>query len=238
MKNLIFIYIASYFFIYNLSGQNTGDLQLPFAQTDYVQILGMSGNDMRNLSNNKLPDKVDGSPYLYESWNNSGKVFFLDKEYSLKSFNYNLYLDRFEAKLSKDSVFVINSSNVHEVLFNYKIFKHYIDPESQKIRYFEELIDFDNYRILRKNAVKIKPGATNPLTKEKLTNDQLIKEESYYIFDLNDNSLIKIKLKKATFQTLFRKEALNNVKNYVNENHLNYRDPEDVKKIVEHYNTL
>jgi len=184
------------------------------------------------------PD-VDGSPYLYKSWNNHSKIYYEDRVYVISNFNYNIYSERFEAKLSEDSILIINPGNIKSILINNKTFGRYLDPEFQRNSYFEEIIKIDdNNLLLKKYTIKIKEGARNPLTKEKLTNDQLVNEEIYYICDLNDNELKKVKLKKTTIQSLFRKDALENIKNYVNENHLNYRDPDDVKKIVEHYNTL
>ena len=60
----------------------------------------------------------------------------------------------------------------------------------------------------------------------------------FYLCNIKDNTLKKIKLKKSSIQSLFRKEVLENVKAFVEENSLNYRDPDDIKKIVQHYNTL
>ena len=239
MKKAIFtIYISVLLFNNILFGQNTGDLQLPFPDSDYVQILGMTSTDFRNLSNNKTNDKVDGSPYLFEHWINLAKVFYNDREYDFQSFNYNIYAERFEVKIAEDSVFVINSLNVKKVIVNNKVFKHYMDSESQKNVYFEEIIDFDDYRILRKHSVKINSGTINPLTREKLSNDRLVKNETFYIFDLMDQSLKIIQLKKSNIQPLIKKEKLDNINKYIIENRLKYKDIDDLKKIIKYYNTL
>jgi hypothetical protein len=217
---------------YNFYGQNTGNLQLPFPQSDYVQIVGMSSKDVRDISNNNTDNKIDGSPYLFDSWNNSAKVFYQDREYVLKSFNYNIYKGRFEAKISNDSVFVINPINVKKVNVNGNVFSHYFDPESQETSYFEELIDFDDFRILIKYNVKIKSGPINPLTNEKLSNDQITKYEKYYLCKLQDNTLTNINLNKTNIQSLFTKEKLYNINKYVKDNHLKYNNISDVINMV------
>jgi hypothetical protein len=193
---------------------------------------------LREVYNNNVNNSVDGSPYLYESWNNLSKIYYKDKIYTINSFNYNLYADRFEAKLSSDSVFVINQESVKKVTVNNNVFSQYKDPESQKTSYFEELIDFDGYRFLRKYNTKIKEASTNPLTKEKLSNDQLIKFETYFLCQLNDHNLTQINLKKSSVQSLFSKEKLDFVNRFVKDNHLKYNDIKDVVKIVKYYNAL
>jgi hypothetical protein len=220
-----------------LSGQNTGNLQLPFPQSDYVEIIGMTSKDIRDINNNDR-FKVDGSPYLYDHWSNLAQVYYLEKVYELKTSNYNIYADRFEAKISADSVFVVNPLNVKKIKINDKKFNQYEDPESLKTGYFEELIDFDNYRILRKYNVKIKSSAVNPLTNEKLDNDKIIKYETFYIYNNLNNSLDNIKLKKSTIEPLFKNDNIDMLNKFIKNNRLNYKDINDIIKIVKYYNAL
>jgi hypothetical protein len=86
--------------------------------------------------------------------------------------------------------------------------------------------------------VKIKSGPINPLTNEKLSNDQITKYEKYYLCKLQDNTLTNINLNKTNIQSLFTKEKLNYINKYVKDNHLKYNNISDVIKMVEFYNTL
>ena len=214
------------------------DLLLPFPKSDYSQIVGLRSDKLREVYNAKSNTKVDGSPYLYESWNNGSKIYYKDKIYSLESLNYNIYADQFEAKISSDTVFVFNSENVKKVVIKNKVFTRYHRLDSQNNGYYEELVDFDGYRILRKYNTKIKDGATNPLTKIKLSNDELIKFETYYIFNMNNDSLIEIKLKKSTFEVLFEKNKLNELNKFIKGNNLKYNEINDIVRIIGHYNSL
>lgn len=214
------------------------NLLLPLPNSDYARIVALGSDRLREVYNKKLNNGVDGSPYLYDSWNNHSKIFFRDKTYEIKSFNYNIYADRFEAKLSSDSVFVINSWNVKKVLINDRVFNQFMDPETKSNSYFEDLIDFDNYRILRKYSVKIKSGAVNPLTNEKLANDELVKYETFYIYNNANNNLDKVKLKKSSIESLFKKESINDLNKFIKANRLKYNDINEIIKIVKYYNTL
>jgi hypothetical protein len=213
-------------------------LILPLPKSDYSQIVGLTSMEYRNVSKTKANSAVTGSPYLFENWNNLTKVFFRDKIYSLKSCNYNIYEDHFEAKLTQDSVFVFNSWNIKKIIVNNHVFSLYPDFESQKDSYFEELIDFDNHRILSKHKIKVMSGSINPLTKEKLIDDEFIKKEDYYLYDLNDNTLTQINLNKSSVQSLFSKDKLDHINKFVKDYHLKYNKVNDVVKMLQYYNTL
>ncbi len=218
--------------------QQEDALSLPFPSSDFVQLKGVSYSEVINVYNKKINTKIDGSPYLYDSWFNHSKIYFRDKVYNISSLNYNIYAERFEAKLSEDSVLIINSGNVKKVMINERIFNQYLDTEVQKQSYFEEIIDFDNYRILIKHFIKIKEGSINPLTKQNFNNDALIKKEIFYTFNLIDNSLKKIKLNKSTIESYIETDFLERVNHFVKGHSLNYKDINDVKRILEYYNSL
>jgi hypothetical protein len=224
------------FFSPLLNAQDIEQISRSRELTEIRNNLNLDG--IRDVNNRNQP-LVDGSPYLFKNWNNKSKIYYDNRVYIINNFNYNIYSERFEAKLSEDSILIINPRNINSILINEKTFGRYLDPEFQRNSYFEEIVKIsDDYLLLKKYIVVIKEGPRNPLTKEKIANDKLVKSEIFYMCDLKDNKLKKVKLKKSTVQSLFRKEVLEGVNIYVNENHLNYRDPEDVKRIVHHYNTL
>lgn len=192
---------------------------------------------VREAGSKHQPD-IDGSPYLFKSWNNRSKIIYENKEFVINIFNYNIYSERFESKLSEDSIFIINPRNVKNILINDKLFGRYLDPEFQRNSYFEEIIKIDDFMLLKKYVVKIKKGSINPLTKEKLTNDALVMDEIYYLCDIKDMTLNKIKLKKSTFSQLFKKDYIEDINSFVKINKLKYNDVDDIKKTVQYYNTL
>ncbi len=197
----------------------------------------MNLEGMKDASDKNLP-KVDGSPYLYKTWNNPTKIYYSDKVFIISNFNYNIYSERFESKLSEDSILIINPRNIKNILINDKTFGRYLDPEFQRNSYFEEIVKLEKHQLLKKYIVKIKKGSINPLTKEKLNNDALVMDEIYYLCDLKDKSLKKVKLKKSTILSLVKEESLEEVNGFVKTNRLSYKDLDDLKKIVQYYNAL
>jgi hypothetical protein len=217
---------------------NAQDLEQISRSRELTEIRGNMNLDGIKDVSGKKQSNVDGSPYLFKSWNNISKIYYDDKVYVINSFNYNIYSERFESQLSEDSIVIINPRNIKNIVINNMVFGRYLDPEFQRNSYFEEIAKLDGYYLLKKHIVKIKKGSLNPLTKVKLSNDKLIQDEIYFLCDLKDNSLKKIKLKKSTIQSLVSKEFIQDVTNFVKENNLSYKDDDDVKKIVQYYNTL
>jgi hypothetical protein len=237
MRIITFIFSAL-FSILLYAQDNLGGMALSNPQSSYVQIIGLSSDRLREVYNNKINEKVDGSPYLYKSWINHSKIYSKDKVYVINSFNYNIFSERFEAKLSEDSVFIIDPSMIKKISINNKIFARYLDPEFQRNSYFEEIIDFKGNRLLKKYTIRKQEGSVNPLTKVKLTNDILIQGEDFYICNTADRELKKIKLKKSSVLSYIDKNYSDKVKEYVKENRLNYKRVADLKVIFQFYNNL
>tara|TARA_R110002073_G_scaffold336208_1_gene530873 strand:- start:16367 stop:17068 length:702 start_codon:yes stop_codon:yes gene_type:complete len=223
------------FFTVLVCGQT---LQLSNTSSDYQEIVGLSTIDVQSMAKKNALNKVEGSPYLYESWANESKLFFNGKVYNFTFFNYNMYADRFEAKIAADSVFVINANNVEKVEINNLHFKRFYDSELRRDSYFEELIDFKGYKLLKKHTVKIRKGTVNSLTKVKMNPDSLVPEVWFYSFHKATKNLNKIKLKKKSILSLIDERNQNEVSKYVKNNRQSYSNTEDVLKILQFYNTL
>ena len=187
---------------------------------------------------NQNKKTTEGSPYLYETWDNESKVYFEEKAYIFKSFNYNAHVGQFEAKLSKDSVFVINPSGVDKVVLGNRVFKQYLDPENNKKAYFEEILKSRDFLLLRKYYTKIKKAKVNPLTKTPEGLPILELEEQCYVLKGESTQLEKISLKKSTILELIDEKVVKEVQSYVKKNKLKYGNIEDVTRILEYYNTI
>lgn len=188
-----------------------------------------------NKSNQK---KIDGTPYLFKNWFQKGKIYFEDRTYIIDALNYNVQAERFEAKISDDSVFALNHGNFYKVEINGKSFSRHLDPDFQRNTYFEDIIHFKSKQLLKKYAVKIKEGQVNPMTMQKIQPDKYIKNEQFYILKDSSDELKKVKLKKSTILSLIDESNKPIIKEYVKENRLSYKRVEDVFKILNYYNTL
>ena len=202
-------------------------------------------NASRMLSNNGLwissapkSTKLKGTPYLFESRNNDDAVIFMqDKAYRLKSLNYNIQLERFEAKFSEDSVFAFNPKNIKKVVIEGRTFKRYLDPEFQRNSFFEELAATKSISILRKHEIEIVEASFNPMTQQKVSDDQMVHKEKYY-YTKDRETLKETKLKKSAVLKLIDADKKDVIKQYAKDNNLSFKDINDLKNILKHYNTL
>ena len=181
---------------------------------------------------------TEGSPYLYETWDNESKVYFEEKAYIFKACNYNAHVGQFEAKVTKDSVFVIHPTGVDKVELRNRVFKRYLDPETQRNIYFEEILKSEDLILLRKYYTIIKKAEVNPLTKTPMGLPVLELEEEFYVIKGESTQLEKINFKKSSVLDLVDNKFVKEVQSYVKENGLKYNNLEDVTSILKFYNTL
>lgn len=198
----------------------------------------MLSNNGLWISSNPKSTKLKGTPYLFESWNSDDALIFMqDKAYRLKSLNYNIQLERFEAKFSEDSVFAFNPKNIKKVVQEGRTFKRYLDPEFQRNSFFEELAVTKSISILRKYEIEIVEASFNPMTQQKISDDQMVHKEKYY-YTKDGETLKETKLKKSAVLKLIDTDKKDVIKQYVKDNNLSFRDINDLKNILKHYNTL
>ncbi|WJJ97596.1 hypothetical protein [Algibacter luteus] len=187
-----------------------------------------------------VSQKVDlkGSPYLYDSWFNNGKIYLSNRVLSIMSMNYNMQLERFEAKISEDSVFAIDPQGIKKVVIRDKEFIRRLDPEFQRNSYFQKIATINGKVLLEKHTVELKEGQINPMTMQKLQKDALIKKEVYYIANSKGEDLKSFKVKKRSILSLINKNKLDRVKTFAKQHKLKFKKAEDVKAIIEYSKTL
>jgi len=235
MKALIY---SSILLFSTMAFSQINNISLPYGASDYLQIPGLSALDFMNAQGNKKAKTVEGSPYLYETWNNEAMVYYNQKVYKFKSFNYNVYAERFEAKVSEDTIFVFNPRGIDKIVVKDRSFRRYLDPEFQRNSYFEEIAKTGDFHIVRKYFTKIRQADVNPLTKVKEGLPELIQYEIYYLIKGESTLLERFKLKKSRVLNLMDKEYFKDIQAFVNRHRLKYNNIEDVVKIIQYYNTL
>lgn len=213
-------------------------ISLPFTNSDYVQIPGLSSMEQKEAMGKKKDKPLVGSPYLFSNWLNESQIFFNDKIYKFNLFNYNVYSERFEAKVAEDSVFIINPGQVDKVIIRNRQFKRYVDPEFQRNSYFEQIAQTGDYQILRKYFTKIREGSVNPLTKEHDGSPELLQYEVYYLLNGESTDLQKFKLGKSSVMNLMDKQYYKDVNSFIKLNKLKFRNIEDVAKIIKYYDAI
>ena len=206
-------------------GRELNDLQ-------YLQSTGMW------VTNLVVEEPIKGSPYLFENWSNDSKIYTDDKIYKIGSFNYNIAKERFEAKISEDSVLVISTGGIKQIKINNVIMKPYYDSERDKFTFFEEVGSINNRMIIKKYVVKIVTGNFNPMTQKKISPDRYANEEYLYIVDSETRSLKRLKLKKASILNLIESENKPEVIDFVKKHKLKYNNISDVHKILDYHNSI
>lgn len=183
--------------------------------------------------------KVEGSNYLFNNWANMASIYTIDnKGYKIPKVNFNVKFNRFEANLSdgsKDSIFAFNSKTIDKVVIGNQEFVKKV-VEGKGSNYFLELIQRgDKISLLKSYNATLISGNVNPMTQKKLTDDKISINFIYYI-DRN-GKLEDIKLKKSTVLKLMS-DKNGELKTFINENKLSFKEEDDIKKIFNYYNSI
>jgi hypothetical protein len=236
MKNLLVSVIFTMFNIISFAQGSGGGLSnLQGTQSSTLS----QGMDAVNSRGSWLPNvnnyKVDGTPLAYELGNN--KLVLVTKEgnkYKIPQGNYNAQLDKFVSVVSQDSIFVIDDRFIDFALFNNVKMKRFEDSKG-KLRVYEVLASDKDVFILKKYVAKIKAGAINKMTQEKVSNDRYYIVDDLYIKNGDDFS--ELKLKSKLISTLFS-EKQTEIKDYIKENNLSIKDEDDFVKIFNYHASL
>lgn len=205
-----------------------------FAQinkAEEVDVNAFIANSATNLIPVKNPvnRNLEGSYYLFDTWNNYAIVYSGSKALKLKSFNYNLYKDLAEFQISKDSVYSFNSSGIDSLIVNNRVFKP-IRKNTNDSRFSEILYQSENILFCKGFKAEIEKQEVNPITGGYDFSDKVEIEENYYLGS-SPASLEKVRLRKnqitnalAPFEDEMEKIA--------KENDLSFKKESDIIRIL------
>lgn len=179
-----------------------------------------------------------GTPYLFNNWYSRNDIYAGEKIYHFDNINYNAQYERFESRISSDSVFVVDPQSVKEIVINNKKFRRYLDPINVRNTYMEVVCTIGDTEILKKYYTTIQEGAFNPMTQQKLTNDKIVIKAEYFVKEADDK-ISEVKLKKSSIlKYIDDAQDQSNVKTYAKVNDLDFKDEDDLKRIMNYYDTL
>tara|TARA_R110002073_G_scaffold336208_1_gene530872 strand:- start:15582 stop:16280 length:699 start_codon:yes stop_codon:yes gene_type:complete len=199
--------------------------------------MDIRGRYASKMSNAKAVDKVRGTPYMFENWNNNSEILTEDKKtYQIADLNYNVSSDMFAVKISTDSVFIFRPDYLKEVTINNRTFKKKLDVVSGLFNYYEVIATSEKGEILKRSRKTIRTGITNRLTMQREPDYYVLKEDYYYL-NFDDESIQELPLKKKNVLKVLGSKSVQ-IKEYVSEHKLSVKDEEDLQQIFKFYDSL
>ena len=178
-----------------------------------------------------------GSPYLFESENTSS-VFLNDTvKIDGLTIRYNVHNDKMEIK--KDGVYyeIPKEKIIPQVMLDthHFILMPYLMSHKKRTAYFESLVQGSRLDLYLKHKVILKePEEPKPYQEAKLA---AFKSSPPKIFiDQGDGVLVYVKDKKDFLKQVPNKT--DELESFIKKNKTKFRKPDNVKKLVEYYNTL
>ncbi len=220
--------------------QGSSDLALvgsgPRSSTESLLDFNLSklNGSFQFIDNNLLKktenSNIKGSFYLYKNWKNKSSIITRNnKKYDLPNINFDLDIEKFISKTSKDSVFIYTDLKEIKISDN-----KFIKIEN---KYFEILIDKPSKISFFKNySGKLKKAVLNKMTNQQLRPAEYVKLIKY--FTLKNNQLSEVKLSKKNILKTIDPKNQKEIKKYIKDNKLSYKKEKDVLKILIHNNKL
>jgi hypothetical protein len=171
--------------------------------------------------------RVEGSVYLFKDWNNQGVIQTNDSQkFSLKNINLNIERNTFESKISEDSIFTFNFTNIDKILINNRAFKNYYYDGANRV--FEIIYDSGKLALLKGYKIQLVKGSPNPMLNR--STDRNVQKEFYFVME---NNLIKpFRLKKKNILGLMTSEQAKIADNYAKQHRLSYNKDQDINRIL------
>jgi hypothetical protein len=180
-----------------------------------------------------LAKKVKGSPYLLEDWNTKAVIFSTSGDmFKIDNLNYDTTKERFVVKMTKDSVFVFDSSTIQKVILNRKMYKPYIN-NGEKF-FYQNVASAKGVAFLKKSFKLIKKAGKVDLFTD--TGEKYVLKTNFYIH--KDDEIQKIKPKNKYFLKFFNRNDASKIKEYISNNKLSIKNDSDLKKIFHFYEQL
>ena len=199
-----------------------------------IFIDGESNLSMMMIKNQPSINNTLEKTYLFKEWVDGAKLYTKGKkEYTIRGLNYNISNNVFEIKISKDSVYILDSNYIDSIRYKESIFIRN-DSDDKFKGFYEVLFTGKKISLFKKHKLKLIRSKTNPL-------DGTVEPNKYYLYGqyyvFSNQNLKKIKLKKKVVLSLLLSKS-KEVQKFVLNNKISYKKESDVIKILEFYDSL
>lgn len=205
-----------------------------------------SSNGINGTIVSKLIDKgTEGSEYIYKSWQPRSVVTMTDgKQYAVPFMNFNAMSNNFAAnisssyngvhKVTQDSVYVFNNTNISKVNINRSEFVKVSNSSFKNPKFFEVVYGDNNFRLLKLYEGSIRSASFNPMTQQMMGKDKVIIKSKYF---LETEDFKEIKLKNKTIVNLFG-DKKSDVVSFMKTNKLSVNNENHLMRIFNFYKSL
>ncbi len=178
-------------------------------------------------------EEIDGSPYFNDDWSSGTIKLRSGVELKIESCKYDIYEEKLMFLKDETPLYFSSPEDIESfTIGSSKFINLKLDNNND---FYEKLFEEVNFKLLKEYKCVFVEGketdGINPATKDKY------KVNSNYYLKNENEDLKKIKLKeKSVIELMSDKE--NEIKKYIQENKLKFKDEKDLVEIFKFYSTL
>lgn len=188
----------------------------------------------RNV-NGATMENIEGTPYLTETFAN-GEIY-LDKGKHVVPIRYNMYNDVIEYNQNNQTYVLDPNDNIKKVQFNDYIFivEKYESKGKAKHGYFT-LLDSGKVTLLSKKTVIFKERQDVRALESGPTPAKYIRGSDAFFYKIGEGELIKVDNIKKMIANLPERQA--ELSQFAKQEKISAKKEEDLRKLVQYYNSL
>lgn len=185
--------------------------------------------------NNPLEENIGGTPYLSDLYT-QGKIYSKNGDYSMAEMRYNIYYDLIEFKL-KDSIYAIGPDSI--------IGKIEIDKKTLVVGMYEQqgkmipgyfvLVRSGRLTLFSKMVVAYREREAEKPMQDAVPPRYERKPDMYY-YRVGNGLLTKVGSLKKLIESLPNRKK--QMEEFAKRQKISARDPDELKRFVEYYNSL
>ncbi len=171
---------------------------------------------------------IDGSVFLYNTWDNKGAVYLNEKIFKLNNINYHIDKASFMTKIENDSIFIFDFDLVDKIVVNNKTFKRYYHVKEGAHKVFEIIHQEKDFALLKHYSLELIQGSPNPMLGRPRSK---IKQNSKYYIE-KKGVIQDFKFKKSTLLSLYDGERASALKEYADKYDLSFKKEDDIRRML------
>jgi len=225
-KTLLTILTSLTIFLTQDSFSQDGRIQIP---AEYVR--------QHLMGNNKLPDNIQGSPYVADSFL-PGQVLINDNEPFRALLRYNAYLDEIQMKDDQNKTISLLKRNYirARIVDDFYVIVDYIDSNGNKKQGYMVKVEEGNASLYRQNK-KLFIEAKEATSSYGKDHPAKLVEKITYFLKKKDGLLTEMKFKKKEILKMLGDKD-SELKKYILESNLKLKNETEVVQLIKHYNGI